>query len=311
MCNLYCGTVEIKPRVLLKNKISWKGTQMNSIGHRLISCASIGAIFTLLALAFRANHVLVVLAFIFGTACAWVSADLKGFALAVKDRLAIMRAELMKKKTRYEKHMQKLTRYQIRLFILFFGVWFGQSAVFATLWYYVLYSRILELGSKADMTTTHCVFIMASMIISYLWVLSNDLSGTIGTISDREKVWRSIKHLKLATNLLLSHGWVVFYALKVIGLLAWILESVPKVISWFWGHFVALLKSAHTDERLVYSVSVALGMLAGFYVGVRTESLAFGTCVGGVGGAVFAWLDWYVFSVWLYLRENPPIPPRH
>lgn len=83
---------------------------MNSLIHRLISCASIGAIFTMLALAAGANYFLVALAFVAGTACAWISADLKGFALAVKDRFCVMKAELFKRKTPYQMRIQKLSR---------------------------------------------------------------------------------------------------------------------------------------------------------------------------------------------------------
>lgn len=282
---------------------------MNSLTHRLVSCVSIGAIFTLLALAFKANHWLVALAFISATACAWISADINGFVPAVKDRIRTMKVERQKLRTSRERRLGRITRAYRISGIVFAIVWISTAIVWTVPTCFVFSD--MAVSSIKEVEGVLLSYLIVFTVYVALIGIYFTAHGTYkrGRLYGYREEIRDIRAFREALELMMSHRWVASGVLGFIRCVASILEYIPGFVVWLWKHFVLLVKSVHTNERLVYSVSVALGMLAGFYTGHKTESLALGTCVGGAGGALFAWLDWKVFSVWLCLRENPPIPP--
>lgn len=277
---------------------------MNSLTHRLVSCASIGAIFTMLALAFKANHWFVALAFISATACAWISADLKGFVPAVKDRIRTMKIERQNLKTSRERRLGRIAcTYRISG-IIFVLVWFSTAIVWTVPTCFVFSDMAVSSAKEAEGVLLSFL-IMFTVYVALIGIYFT-AHGTYkrGRLSGYREEIQDIRALREAVGLMMSHGWVVSGILGFIRCVASILEYIPSIGAWFWRHFVLLVKSVHTNERLVYSVSVALGMLAGFYTGHKTESLAFGTCVGGAGGALFAWFDWHILSLLLGWRNK-------
>jgi hypothetical protein len=283
---------------------------MNSIGHRLVSCFVTGAIFTFLALVFMANSWIVALVFVLGSICSWITADPQHLIAVCKNRFVLMRAECSKRKTPYQKRMQRLERCNTASGALWMLVWLGQSITFALLLAYVISPDTTGVSKGISNPSGLVIFggswFVLLLVLSASWLFlqvdpySKPVQGYKKTIQD-------IRAFRLSTSRLLSHQWVVFYTLRLISCSAKIVKSVLKTIPWFLRHFVQLLKSAHTNERLVYTISVVIGMLAGFYTGSRTDSIALGTCVGGMGGALVAWLDWHVFSVLLRLRDKVPV----
>lgn len=295
---------------LLKKIVGKKGIKMNSLTQRLLSCAAIGAIFTLLALASGQNYWLVALAFISGIACGWISADLRGFTVAVKDRLAVMKAETHKKLTPYEKGMRKINRAYALAGLRFFGVLLGQAIFFGQLFCYVFVSGpdISPIHASLPGQATFGVSCALPVVVLMLiWLFKQPDPYTKHAIQHKRTI-RDTRVFRYHVSLLSSHGWLPFYILGIIKVLARIIEAIPMALGWLRGHFVGLIKSAHTDGRLVSSTCVAFGMVIGYAVGLKTDSLLLGTIGGGVGGALFALVDWYVLSVMLGWREKTSAP---
>ena len=291
---------------------------MNSLTQRIFTCASIGAIFTLLALASGANYFLVALAFASGTVCAWIFADFKGFALAVTDRLRVMKAELSKRKTPRERRLERISRVYRISGIVFFMVWGSQSILWAVATCFVFSDMTFSTGEelKGVMTALLITFALYAGAGAF-WAMNNGSHhrrhGLLGYKSDIADA----RAFREELGLLMSHGWVAFYILGAIRFLVKIVEgalnimltvikSIPAIIRWLWRHFVALMKSAHTEWRLVSSTCVAFGMVIGYAIGLKTDSLLMGTLSGGVGGALFVIIDWFVLSVALGWREKAP-----
>ena len=281
---------------------------MNSLTQRIFTCASIGAIFTLLALASGANYFLVALAFASGTACAWIFADPKGFLVACKERLSKMKMDLRKRQTPYEKWMSRLELANVRSGLWCCGIFFGQSVVFGSLFGYAFYP-FSATGTVKDpgVLTLGLVWAIPVYILLTVWLFKQD-EGSHSKIAQpgREKFIRDIRWFRWMTSKLNSYEWLPFYVLGTIKVLARIVESIPKIIGWFWRHFVALMKSAHTEWRLVSSTCVCFGMVIGYAIGLKTDSLMLGTLAGGAGGAFFVIIDWFVLSVALGWREKAP-----